>query len=143
MVETDKILSAFRAIRTEADYDAALALADELMDAEPESPEATALEALAILIEKYEDVHYPMETPTLLEALEFRMEQQGLTQSDLAKLLNSRSRASEIRNGKRKPTLAQAAMLYQQWHIPPASLFEVVEDRKAFDISTEKGIIAL
>lgn len=124
----DKVPSVFKVIRKEADYIAALSLAEEWMDAEPDTPEAEALEALAVLIEKYEDEHYPIETPSLIEALEFRMEQQGLTQGDLALLLKSKSRASEIKRGKRIPTLAQAAKLHRDWHIPAASIFAAAAD---------------
>lgn len=127
MSSIEKIYKAFKVIESEAEYEEALSLGEELMDAEPDSPQANALEVLALLIEKYEDVHYPIDAPTLSEAMQFRMEQQGLTQTDLAKLLRSKSRASEIKNGKRKPTLAQAALLHKEWHIPAASIFSSVQ----------------
>ncbi len=123
MTRMEKIFAAFKIIQADDDYANALTIAEELMDAEPDTPEADALEALAVIINKYEDEHYPIETPSLIEALEFRMEQQGFSQTDLAVLLHSKSRASEIRNGKRKPTLAQAALLHKEWRIPAESIF--------------------
>lgn len=123
MSTMEKIFAAFKVIQTQEDYANALSLAEELMDAEPDSPESDALEALAVIIEKYEDEHYPIEAPTLIEAIQFRMEQQGLTRADLVALLHSRSRASEIMNGVRKPTLKQAALLHKEWHIPSESIF--------------------
>lgn len=127
----EKIFAAFKVIKTEEDYAKALGLAEELMDADADSPEADALEALAVIIEKYEDEHYPVQAPTLIEAIQFRMEQQGLKRADLVALLNSRSRASEIMNGIRKPTLKQAALLHKEWHIPTESIFSSVLEKPA------------
>lgn len=69
-------------IRTEADYTAALARIDELMDAEPGTPEGEELDALVDLVELYESKHVPMEAPSPSAALEFRMEQAGLVPRD-------------------------------------------------------------
>jgi HTH-type transcriptional regulator/antitoxin HigA len=62
---------------TEAEYEAALAEIETLMDAEPDSPQEEELECLAILVEEYEREHYPIPAPDPIEALKFRMEQQG------------------------------------------------------------------
>ena len=68
-----------RPIRTAADYESALSRLDELMDAIPGSPEADELDVIATLIEKYEEDRFPIEAPTPLAAIRFRMEQDGLT----------------------------------------------------------------
>jgi HTH-type transcriptional regulator/antitoxin HigA len=113
----------FSILKTEQDYEKALEQAYGLMDSEPDTKEAENLEVLSLLIENFEKEAFPIEAPTLIEALKFRMEQQGLKQSDLAKLLKSKSRASEILNGKRLPTLKQASILHREWHIPAKSIF--------------------
>ena len=86
------------------------------------TPEADRFEVLAILIGRYEDEHYAIAAPTPLEALRFRMEHSGRTQSDLAALLGSRSRASEILAGKKGLTLDQIRLLSATWSIPVSSL---------------------
>ena len=92
-------------IRTEDDYNQALARLELIFDAEFGSPEGDELEILGMLIEKYENEHYPIPLPDPIEAIKFRMEQMGYTQSDLAKVVGLKSRASEILNKKRKLTL--------------------------------------
>jgi len=79
-------------IRTEQDRKAALAGIDELMAAEEASPEAAELRVLAILVERYEREAFPIEAPSPVDAIRFRMEQMGYSQADLARLLGSRSR---------------------------------------------------
>jgi HTH-type transcriptional regulator / antitoxin HigA len=100
-----------RPIKTETDYEAALARADELMDAEAGSVEADELHVLAILIEAYEDQHYPMNPPDPIEAIKFRMEQQGLTRKDLEPLIGSRTRVAEVLNRKRNLSIAMIRRL--------------------------------
>ena len=65
-------------IKTEAEYEEALARIDALMDAAPGSPQVDELDLLALLVEKYEEVHYPVDLPDPVEAIKFRMEQEGL-----------------------------------------------------------------
>lgn len=67
-----------KVLKTEADYEAALAHVETLMDAAPGSPEEEELEVFALLIEAYEQVHYPIDLPDPIEAIKFRIEQQGL-----------------------------------------------------------------
>lgn len=109
-----------RPIETAADHEAALARIDQLMDMDEKSPEQKAtLKVLAILIERYEREAFPLPEPTALDAIMFRMEQGGYTQADLGRLLNSRSRASEIMHGRIKQlTLTQIRRLHECWHIP-------------------------
>ena len=111
-------------IKTEKDYELALARLDIIFHAEKETPEADELEILLTLIEKYEDEHYPIPLPDPIEAIKFRMEQMGLTQSDLAELLGEKSRASEILNKKRKLTLPMIRQLHESWNIPTEVLVQ-------------------
>jgi HTH-type transcriptional regulator / antitoxin HigA len=94
-----------RPIRTEDDYDAALAEVDSLMDAVPGSSEGDRLDVLVTLIEAYEARHWPIETPDPIEAIQVRMEQKKLRQRDLEPMIGSRGRVSEVLSRKRALTL--------------------------------------
>ena len=94
-----------RAIRTEQDYEAAVARTSELMGSPLGSPEGEELDLLATLVVDYEARHFPIEPPDPITAIEFRMEQQGLTQKDLEPMIGSRARVSEVMTGKRPLTL--------------------------------------
>lgn len=95
-----------RPIRTEQDHDEALARIDELMSAKAGTPEGDELDVLATLVDAYESKHFPMDAPDPVTAIQFRMEQQGLTRKDLEPLIGSRARVSEVMTGKRGLTLA-------------------------------------
>ena len=95
-----------RPIRTEADHDAALHRIDELMSAELNTPEGDELDVLATLVDAYESEHFPMDAPDPITAIEFLMEQKGLTRKDLEPMIGSRARVSEVMNRKRGLTLA-------------------------------------
>ena len=71
-----------KTLKTEAEYEAALAHLESLMDAEPNSPQEKELELFAVLIEEYEREHYPIAAPNPIEAIKFRIEQQGPTRKD-------------------------------------------------------------
>lgn len=88
-------------IRTEADYEAALAEVERLWGAKSGTPEGDRLDVLATLIDVYEAQHYPMDPPDPIEAIRFRMEQQGLTRKDLEPLIGHRGRVAEVLNRKR------------------------------------------
>ncbi len=110
-------------IRTSADHKAALLRIDELMAAEQGSPEAAELEVLGILVERWERSAFPIDPPSPIDAILFRMEQMGYTQTDLAALLGSRSRASEIMHGSiKRLSLTMIRRLHGQWHIPAEAL---------------------
>src|ERR1700729_77015 len=98
--------SELRPIRTETDYEAALAEVGRLWGAKSGTPTGDRLDVLVTLIEAYEDKHYPMDAPDPITAIQFRMEQQGLTRKDLEPLIGSRARVSEVMTGKRGLTLA-------------------------------------
>lgn len=112
-------------IRTEQDYNQALERLEEIFDAKLGTKEGDELEILGILIEKYENEHFPIELPDPVEAILFRMEQMNYSQKDLAKILGQDSRASEILNRKRKLSLAMIRKLSSKLHIPSEVLIQV------------------
>lgn len=125
-----------RPIRTEDDYAATLARIEELMDAEPDSPEANELDVLADLVEHYESKTAPLGFPTPLAAIKFRMEQAGLKPRDLIPYIGSRAKVSEVLSGKRQLTLPMAIALHEHLGIPSEALLknpgaESVEPRLA------------
>jgi len=87
-----------RLIKTKKDYQNALARLEVIFDAKPGTSQGDELEVLGILIDKYEQEHYPIGFPDPIEAIKFRMEQLGYNQSDLANVVGLKSRASEILN---------------------------------------------
>jgi HTH-type transcriptional regulator/antitoxin HigA len=93
-------------IRTEADHDWAVARIAELMGAKPDSAEGEELEILATLVDAYEAKHHAIDAPDPIAAIQFRMEQQGLTRKNLEPLIGSRARVSEIMTRRRSLTLA-------------------------------------
>ncbi len=104
-------------IRTEKDYELALKRLDKIFDAEPCTKEGDELEILALIIEDYEDKNYPIDPPHPIEAIKFRMDQMGMNQTDLAKIIGHKSRASEILNKKRKLTLSMIRKLNKKLNI--------------------------
>ena len=111
-------------IRTEADYQAALQLVAPYFDDEPE-PDSDAgahFEAMVTLIEGYEAKHYPIDPPDPLDAIKFRMEQQGLKPKDLEPMIRRRNRVYEVLNGKRKLTMTMVWKLHTGLGIPAESL---------------------
>ncbi|MEI9984500.1 MAG: transcriptional regulator [Aliidongia sp.] len=116
-------MTALHPIKTPEAHRAALERIDQLMDAVEDTPEIAELEVLAILVERYERDAFPIEAPSPIEAIRFRMEQMGYTQADLARLLNSRSRASEIMTGSiKRLSVAMIRRLHDEWHIPAEAL---------------------
>jgi HTH-type transcriptional regulator/antitoxin HigA len=112
-------------IRNDDDLTAALRDIDTLWQAEPGSPDGDKRDALVALVSAYEDRHYAIPKVSGLEVLKFCMEQNDRTQTDLARLLGSRSRASEILSGRRALTLEQIRTLAKEWRIPAAALLEI------------------
>jgi len=110
-------------IKNEEDYSQTLNYIESLMDAKPNTPQMDELEVLTTLVEAYEEQHYKIETPDPIEAIKFRMEQEGLRQKDLVTIVGSKSRVSEILNRKRKLTIEMIRNLHKQLHIPVESLF--------------------
>ena len=109
-------------IKTEKDYDLALKRLDEIFDVSPGSPDEDESELLSILIEKFEDEHYPIETADPIEAIKFRMEQMGLRKTELTDILGYKSRVSEILSKKRKLSLKMIRNLHDKLKIPYEAL---------------------
>jgi HTH-type transcriptional regulator/antitoxin HigA len=118
-----------RPINTEADYEWALKEIEQYFDEEPapNSDAAARFDVLATLIEAYEAKAWPIEAPDAVEAIRHVMDERSYKQSDLAVLIGSKSRASEIMNGKRQLTMEQAWSLYKNWHIPAEALLKPVK----------------
>ena len=98
-------MSNVRPIRNEADYDAALTRVDYIMSTAVNDDLRDELDVLSTLIEVYEDEHYPIDLPSPVEAIQFRMEQSSLSQADLVPYIGSRAKVSEVLSGKRTLTL--------------------------------------
>jgi HTH-type transcriptional regulator / antitoxin HigA len=111
-----------KAIKTEDDYNQALQRLELIFQAPIDSKEGDEADVLSILIEKYEDEHYPIEAPDPIEAIRFRMEQMEMTNKDLAKVLGYKSRVSEIFSRKRKLSLKMIRNLHDKLKIPYESL---------------------
>jgi HTH-type transcriptional regulator/antitoxin HigA len=88
-------------VRTETDYDAALARIDEIWNSAPGTSESDELDVLSVLVEDYERKHHPIPPPDPIEAIKFRMEQMGLSRRDLEPYIGSRGRVAEVLNRKR------------------------------------------
>ena len=110
-------------IKNEQDYTDTLRKIESLMSAKPNTPQMDELEVLTTLIEAYEEQHYQIDAPDPIEAIKFRMEQEGLKQKDLVAIVGSKSRVSEILNKKRKLTIEMIRNLHKHLHIPIESLF--------------------
>lgn len=109
-------------VKTERDYRSALKQIEKLWDAKPNTSKGDRLEVFVTLVEAYEQKRYKIDPPDAVEAIKFRMEQLGLKQSDLAKYLGGRSRASEVLRGKRKLTVDMMRSLHKHLDIPAESL---------------------
>ena len=107
-----------RPIRTEADYEAALAEIECLFDAAPATPEADRLDVMVTLVEAYEAQHYPIPEPDPVEAIKYTMESRGLSRSDLEPYIGSRARVAEVLNRKRPLSLNMIRRLYAGLGIP-------------------------
>jgi len=105
-------------IHTEKDYNVALKRVESLMDAKVGTRDFDELEILSTLVESYEAKHYSIDAPDPIEAIKFRMEQEGLIQKDLVAIFGNKSRVSEVLNKKRKLTLEMIRNLHHQLNIP-------------------------
>lgn len=113
-----------KAIKNEWEYGDALARVYNLMqmDLADDSPELDESETLSLFIEYYEDKHYPIALPSPIDAITFRLEQLGKEKSELAKILGTRARQSEVLSGKQKLNLEMIRKLHAMLGIPAESL---------------------
>lgn len=111
-------------IKTVQDYNQAVERLEMIFDAKYGTSEGDELEVLGILIDQYENEHFPIGLPDPIEAIKFRMEQMGYNQNDLANIVGLKSRASEILNRKRKLSLEMIRKLHKVLHIPTDVLIQ-------------------
>ena len=123
--------SEIKPIRTKRDYDAALAEVERLWGAKLGTPEGDRLDVLATLIEVYESAHYPMDSPDPVEAIKFRMEQQGLSRKDLESLIGTRTRVAEILNRRRNLSISMIRRLHKALGISADVLIQPSRKAKA------------
>ena len=105
-------------IRNEKDYEAALAEVERLWGAKSGTPRGDRLDVLATLIEVYEGERFPMDPPDPIEAIKFRMAQQGLTRKDLEEMIGTRTRIAEVLARKRGLSIAMIRRLHHKLGIP-------------------------
>jgi HTH-type transcriptional regulator/antitoxin HigA len=127
-------------LRTEQEYNEACERIYILINGtdeaiEPNSPEGEEIELLSLLVEKYEQEHFPIEAPNPIAAIKFRMEQMNLKQTDVAPLFGGKTRVSEVLHGKRPLTLKMITLLNRYLGIPLESL---VIGNKEVELEPEK-----
>jgi HTH-type transcriptional regulator/antitoxin HigA len=118
-------------IRTRADYRAALKEIESLMGARSRTPEGERLDVLATLVEAYERRHFALDLPDPVAAIEFVMEQRGLTVKDLEPVIGRANRVYEVLNRKRPLTLRMIRRLHETLGIPAESLIREPEESHA------------
>ncbi len=111
-----------KVIKSAKDYNHSLKRFEEIFHAPENSKEGDEAELLSLLIEKYEDEHYPIEAPDPIEAIKFRMEQMEMSNKELAQIIGYKSRVSEIFSRKRKLTLNMIRNLHEKMNIPYEAL---------------------
>lgn len=111
-------------IRTESDYQEALAQIEAIFDTQPGTPEGDLLEVLTILVEAYEEEYYPIAPPDPIDAIEFHMQRLGLKRRDLEPYIGSRARVSEILKRRRPLTLTMIRNLHANLGIPAETLMQ-------------------
>jgi HTH-type transcriptional regulator / antitoxin HigA len=116
--------SDIKPIRNKKDHEAALAEVERLWGAKLGTPEGDRLDVLATLIDAYEAAHHPMDPPDPIEAIKFRMEQQGLTRKDLEPLIGTRTRVAEVLNRKRSLSIGMIRRLHRKLGISAEVLIQ-------------------
>jgi HTH-type transcriptional regulator/antitoxin HigA len=109
-------------LKTKKEYLESLERFENIFQAKAGTPESDEADVLSLLIKDYEERHYIIDAPNPIEAIKYRMEQQGLTNKDLAKILGFKSRVSDIFKKNRKLNLGMVRKLYNELHIPLETL---------------------
>jgi HTH-type transcriptional regulator/antitoxin HigA len=109
---------ALKILKTKKDYHEALERFEEIFQAKVGTKESDEADVLSLLIGEYEEKHFVINAPNPLEAIKYRMEQQGLTNKDLANILGFKSRVTDIFNKHRKLNLTMVRKLHDKLHIP-------------------------
>jgi len=118
-------------IRTKRDHETALKEVERLWGAKAGTPEGDRLDVLATLIDAYETQQYPIDPPDPVEAIKFRMEQQGLTRRDLEEIIGTRTRIAEVLNRKRGLSIAMIRRLHERLGISAEVLIRPSRKRAA------------
>jgi HTH-type transcriptional regulator/antitoxin HigA len=118
-------------IKTRTDYEEALAEMKRLWGAKSGTPDGDRLDILATLIDAYEAQHFPMDPPDPIEAIRFRMEQQGLTRKDLEEIFGTRTRVAEVLNRRRGLSINMIRRLHEKLGISAEVLIRPSRSRKA------------
>lgn len=116
-------------IKSENDYEKALAEVGKLWGSEDGTEAGDKLDILLVLVEDYEDKHHAIDPPDPVDAIKFRMEQMNLSRKDLEEMLGSRGRVSEVLNHRRGLSLNMIRSLHSNLHIPLESLIKIREQR--------------
>jgi len=111
-------------IKTRKDYEKALNRLEEIFDSKKGSTEGDELEILSMLIDNYENIHFPIDTPDPIDAILFRMEQLDFNQNDLVGIVGSKSKVSEVLNKKRKLSIGMIRRLNSKLSIPAEVLIK-------------------
>ena len=131
-------------IRNDADYELALQEIDRCLDAASGSPERDRLEVLTVLVDDYEAKHHPINPPDPIAAIEFVLEQRGLTRKDLEGVIGSSGRISEVMNKQRSLSLAMIRKLVETFDLPADVLIRKtprVQSRwRSFAVSRAKPV---
>jgi HTH-type transcriptional regulator / antitoxin HigA len=123
--------SEVKPIRTKRDYEVALKELERLWGAKSGTPNGDRLDVLATLIDAYEAVHHPMDPSDPVEAIKFRMEQQGLTRKDLEPLIGTRTRVAEVLNRKRSLSIGMIRRLHDSLGISAEAVIRPSRDEEA------------
>jgi len=124
-------MNELKPVCTEADYKRALAELKKLWGAQSATVAGDRLDILATLIDVYETEHYPMDPPDPIEAIKFRMQQQGLTRKDLEPIIGTRTRVGEVLNRKRNLSIAMIRRLHEKLGLPAEILIRPTRGKKA------------
>lgn len=125
------MVNELKPIRTKLDYEKALAEVEQLWGAKSGTPNGDRLDVLATLIDAYEAEHYPMDPPDPVEAIKFRMEQQGLSRKDLEPLIGTRTRVAEVLNRRRSLSIGMIRRLHEHLGISAEVLIRPSRTEKA------------
>ncbi len=114
----------FRIIKNEKEYKNALKRIDEIINSKPGTKEFDELELISLLVEKYEEEHYPMPTADPIDIIRFLMEQQGLKNNDLVGVLGNKTTVSRVLNRQRDLSLNMIKNLHSKFKLPYSALIE-------------------
>lgn len=130
------MVTELKPIRSDADHEAAMEEVARLWGAKSGTPDGDRLDVLATLIEAYEAKHHAMDAPDPVEAIRFRMEQQGMTRRDLEGVIGTRTRIAEVLNGKRGLSIDMIRRLHERFGIPAEVLIRRSRNSRVVGSST-------